>query len=74
MAPLILLALLADLSQEIEYIAHLVPSTYVFYGIKSAMLNNSRISDLYPEVGILLIFNILVYALTFRVLKKKRDI
>lgn len=74
MAPLILLALLADLSQEIEYIAHLVPSTYVFYGIKSAMLNNSGISDLYPEVGILLIFNILVYMLTFRVLKKKRYI
>ncbi|WP_292389297.1 ABC transporter permease [Methanosarcina sp. UBA5] len=74
MAPLILLALLADLSQEIGYISHLVPSTYVFYGIKSAMLNNSGISDLYPEVGILLIFNILVYVLTFRVLKKKKYI
>lgn len=74
MAPLILLALLADLSQEIGYISRLVPSTYVFYGIKNAMLNNSGISDLYPEVGILLIFNILVYVLTFRVLKKKRYI
>lgn len=72
MAPLILLALLADLSREIGYISHLVPSTYVFYGIKSAMLNNSGISDLYPEIGTLLIFNILVYVLTFRVLKKKR--
>lgn len=72
MAPLILLALLADLSQEIGYISRLVPSTYVFYGIKNAMLNNSGISDLYPEVGILLIFNILVYVLTFRVLKKKK--
>lgn len=72
MAPMILLALLADLSREIGYISHLVPSTYVFYGIKSAMLNNSGISDLYPEIGTLLIFNILVYVLTFRVLKKKR--
>lgn len=72
MAPMILLALLADLSREIGYISHLVPSTYVFYGIKNAMLNNSGISDLYPEIGTLLIFNILVYVLTFRVLKKKR--
>ncbi|HEY3362172.1 MAG TPA: ABC transporter permease [Methanosarcina sp.] len=74
MAPMILLVLLADLSQEIGYISRLVPSTYLFYGIKNAMLNNSGISDLYPEVGILLIFNILVYVLTFRVLKKKRYI
>ncbi|MDW5551265.1 ABC transporter permease [Methanosarcina sp.] len=72
MAPMILLALLTDLSREIGYISHLVPSTYVFYGIKNAMLNNSGISDLYPEIGALLIFNILVYVLTFRVLKKKR--
>lgn len=74
MTPLILLTLLADLSREIGYISYLVPSTYLFYGIKNAMLNNSGISDLYPEVGILLIFNILVYVLTFRVLKKKRYI
>jgi len=71
MTPLILLALLADLSREIGYISYLVPSTYVFYGIKDAMLNNSGISDLYPELGILLIFNIVMYVLTFRVLKKK---
>ena len=74
MAPLILLALLADLSREIGYISYLVPSTYVFYGIKNAMLNNSGISDLYPEVGTLIIFNVLVYLLTFRVLKRKKYI
>lgn len=74
MAPLILPALLADLSREIGYISYLVPSTYMFNGIKDAMLNNSGISDLYPELGILVIFNIVVYVLTSSVLKKKRNI
>ena len=71
MAPLILPALLADLSREIGYISYLVPSTYMFNGIKGAMLNNSGISDLYPELGVLVIFNIAVYVLTAHVLKKK---
>lgn len=74
MSPLILLALLADFSREIEYLSYLVPSTYVFNGIKNAMLNNSGISDLYPEFGILVIFNILVYSLISHVLKKKRSV
>jgi ABC-2 type transport system permease protein len=74
MAPLILPALLADLSNEIRYISYLVPSTYMFNGIKDAMLNNSGISDLYPELGVLFMFNILIYALTSEVLKKKKHI
>ena len=71
MAPLILPVLLSDLSREIRYASYLVPSTYMFNGIKDAMLNNSGISDLYPELGILIIFNIVVYILTSRVLKKR---
>ncbi|AKB76857.1 hypothetical protein MSHOH_0374 [Methanosarcina horonobensis HB-1 = JCM 15518] len=71
MAPLILPALLADLSGEIRYISYLIPSTYMFNGIKDAMLNNSGISDLYPELGVLVIFNIAVYVLTAYILKKK---
>jgi len=71
MMPLILLPLLADLSREIGYVSYLVPSTYMFYGIKDAMLNNSGISELYPALGALLIFNIVVYTLTTYVLRKK---
>lgn len=74
MAPLILPALLADLSREIRYISYFVPSTYMFNGIKDAVLNNSGISDLYPELGVLVIFNVVVYALASCVLKKKRYI
>lgn len=43
----------------------------MFNGIKDAMLNNSGISDLYPELGVLVIFNIAVYVLTAYILKKK---
>lgn len=74
MAPLILPALLADLSGEIRYVSYLVPSTYMFNGIKDAMLNNSRVSDLYPELGVLVIFNLVVYALASHVLKNRRHI
>lgn len=72
MIPLILLALLADFSKEIWYISRLVPSTYVLNGIRNSMLNNSGISELYPELMALLMFNILIYVLTAKVLKKKK--
>ncbi|WP_440946772.1 ABC transporter permease [Methanosarcina sp. T3] len=74
MAPLILPALLADLSREMRYASYLVPSTYVLNGIKDAMFNDSGISDLYPELGVLFIFNLVVYALASHALKKKRHI
>lgn len=74
MAPLILPALLADLSREMRYASYLVPSTYVLKGIKDAMLNDSGISDLYPELGVLVIFNLVVYALTSYVLKNRGHI
>lgn len=72
MIPLILLALLADTSKEIWYISHLVPSIYVLDGIKDAMFNNSGIRELYPGLEALLLFNILIYTLTARVLNTKK--
>ncbi|AKB30319.1 hypothetical protein MSSIT_3600 [Methanosarcina siciliae T4/M] len=74
MAPLILPALLADLSREMRYASYLVPSTYVLNGIKGAMLNDSGVSDLYPELGVLVLFNLVVYALASHVLKNRRHI
>ncbi|MCO5382123.1 MAG: ABC transporter permease [Methanosarcina barkeri] len=71
MIPFILLPLLANISKEIEYVSYLIPSTYMFTGIKNSMLNNSGISDLYPALGALVIFNIVVYTLTIHVLRKK---
>lgn len=72
MMPLLLLALLSDLSNEIETIAHFVPSTYMLNGINSAMFNNARISETYIEMLVLVAFNIVVYALAISTIKKKR--
>lgn len=72
MMPLLLLALLADLSNEIAAIAHLVPSTYMLKGINNAMFNNAGISETYTELLVLVAFNLIVYILAIRTIKKKR--
>jgi ABC-2 type transport system permease protein len=74
MMPLLLLPLLANLSPEIGYFSHFVPSTYLFNGITDSMLTNSGISDLYPALGALVIFNVLVYTLTTYILNKKSHV
>jgi len=72
MMPLLLLALLADISKEIEKVSYFVPSTYMFNGIKDAMFNNKGIHDVYFNLLILIIFNVIVYTLTIHVIKKTR--
>jgi ABC-2 type transport system permease protein len=72
MMPLLLLALLSDLSTEIEMVAHLVPSTYMLDGINSAMFNNATISGTYMELLVLVAFNIVVYVLAIYTIKKRR--
>lgn len=72
MMPLLLLALLADQSKEIGRVSYFVPSTYMLNGIKDAMFNNKGIHDMYFSLLILIIFNLIVYALTIHVIKKTR--
>ena len=72
MIPLILPALLADISKNIEYISYFIPSTYILKGVKDSMLSSSGIYELYPELMALFVFNILIYMLTVKVLKKKK--
>jgi ABC-2 type transport system permease protein len=71
MMPLLLLPLLSNLSPEIGYVSYFVPSTYMFNGITDSMLTNSGISDLYPALGVLVIFNIFIYTLTTYILWRK---
>jgi ABC-2 type transport system permease protein len=71
MIPFLLLPLLANLSPEIGYFSHFVPSTYILNGITDSMLTNSGISDLYSALGALIVFNVFVYTLTTYVLWKK---
>jgi ABC-2 type transport system permease protein len=71
MIPFLLLPLLANLSPEIRYFSHFVPSTYILNGITDSMLTNSGISDLYSALGALIVFNVFVYTLTTYVLWKK---
>lgn len=70
MMPLMLLALLADTSKDIERVSYLVPSTYMLNGIKDAMFNNKGFHDVYLNLLVLIIFNVIVYALTIHVIKK----
>ncbi len=71
MMPLLLLPLLSNLSPAIGYVSYFVPSTYMFNGITDSMLTNSGISDLYPALGALVIFNIFIYTLTTYILWRK---
>jgi ABC-2 type transport system permease protein len=73
MIPLLLLALLADLSKEIETISYFVPSTYMLNGIKDAMFSNKGIQDVYLDLLVLIIFNVMVYILTIYVLQKRKN-
>jgi ABC-2 type transport system permease protein len=73
MMPLLLLALLSDLSNEIATISHLVPSTYLLNGINDAMLNNAGITETYVELLVLIAFNMIVYFLAIRTIKNKRQ-
>ena len=73
MMPLLLLALLSDLSNEIATISHLVPSTYLLNGINDAMLNNAGITETYVELLVLIAFNMIVYFLAIRSIKNKRQ-
>lgn len=71
MMPLMLLAFLANLSNDIKTISYFAPSTYMLNGITDAMFNNKGIHDLYTEILALIIFNVIVYTLMIRVMQKK---
>lgn len=72
MMPLLLLPLLADISKDIERVSYFVPSTYMLNGIKDAMFNNKGLHDVYFNLLVLIVFNVIVYALTIYVIKKTK--
>lgn len=72
MMPLLLLALLADISKEMAVVSKISPGTYMLEGIEKAMFNGAGIGDLGTELMVLVVFNVIVYAVTARVIGSEK--
>lgn len=72
MMPLLLLALLADISKEMAVVSKFSPGTYMLEGIEKAMFNGAGIGDIGTELMVLVVFNVIVYAVTVRVIGNEK--